>query len=495
MELFLSIAGVVFAVVFWVASPERPRRWIRQFGVRVLRSHPAAAAQPDMAVFGGRVELLTDQLLSRRANGVRKKHYYEAEGPLDWDIISADADVERDQLAELVTQLCKSNQSLRIVCLLGESGVGKSTLAWRAAAELYKRHRALVVHIKGWDAPEVWYRMPEFSGMVRRPLIVLADDLFRDPDVRMALQQLSPWLPITVLATSQTHEYRPGRLKCELIPIQIAEAGPEERKRALVQLGKDPPAGSARPTTADDFLVLMAELTSGKGFQSIVQESLDGLARQHPSISRVYEYVCFSYSYGIAVPIDLLERLDGFGNLRDLPNREGAVGLLYFDEARPNCVRPGHRKRAELASTLFQRSRPAAVVLKELVTAADASATAHRRFVAHLLRSVATRSGRIINEVLPRVEEKVAMCVRQSDTIAELGVWRALYQSASRYEDAERVVDAALALEPATSQDVNVALHLFRERGRERQAFAVVQRFVQMVPEWGGQWSGLFWPR
>ena len=207
------------------------------------------------------------------------------------------------------------------------------------------------MHVKGWEAPEVWYRMPEFCSLVRRPVLVLADDLFRDPEVRMALQQLSPWLPLTVLATSQTHEYRPGRLNGELIPIPLREVSSQERTRALRRLGQDSkhldPSQSARLSAADDFLVLMAELTSGKGFEAIVQESLDNLVRRHPAMYRAYEYVCLPYSYGVAVPAALLDRLDAKGSFHDLPNREGVKGLIFYNEARPDCLRPGHPRRAE----------------------------------------------------------------------------------------------------------------------------------------------------
>jgi tetratricopeptide (TPR) repeat protein/energy-coupling factor transporter ATP-binding protein EcfA2 len=490
MELYLAIAGILITLLLWLISPESLRRWIRQLPVWLFRSHPAAAAQPDLAMFDGRVQLLTEHLFSRPADAARKSQYYEAEGPLDWDIIAAQADVERDQQADVMKLLNRPVDSLRFICLLGESGIGKSTLAWRVAAELFRRHQSLVLQVRGWDAPEVWYRMPEFCSMVRRPIVVLADDLFRDPAVRVALQQLSPWLPMAVLATSQTHEYRPERLKGEVVPIPIKTVTSEERTRALVLLGKDPSHRdrnqSTRLMVADDFLVLMAGLTSGKGFQSIVQESLDNLARQHPLVYRAYEYVCFAYSYGIAVPMSLVERLDSQSSFHDLPNREGARGLIFCDEAHPGCVRPGHRRRAELASTLFQRNRPPTNVLDELVRAADASAPLQRRFVADILRSVTLKNGRIVEEILPRIQEQVATCVRQSSTMSELALWRAFYLGVGRSEEAEGLVDVALALKPVTFQDVDSAVYLLRERGREADALPILQRWVQAEGEWGG---------
>lgn len=198
MELLIALAAIALAFVFWVVSPEPLRRQLRQIFVRLFRSHPVSAIEPDIVMFDGHVEMLTESLLSHPADAARTKQFYEADGRLDWDIIAAQADVERDQQADLIEQLNKSTDSLRFVCVLGESGSGKSTLAWRVAAELYRRHQALVVHVKGWEAPEVWYRMPAFCSIVRRHVFVLADDLFRDPEVRVAIQQLSPWLPLSV---------------------------------------------------------------------------------------------------------------------------------------------------------------------------------------------------------------------------------------------------------------------------------------------------------
>ncbi len=489
MELLIALGGILLAIVFWLVSPESLRRRLRRFFTWLFRRQPAVAVEPDIAVFDGRVEIITDELLSHPADAARKKEFYEM-APLDWDIIAADADIERDQQAYLIEQVRQSACHLRFVCIHGEPGSGKSTLAWRVAAELHKRHRALVIRVKDKADPEVWYRMTEFCSRVGRPLYVLADDLFRDAEVRQALGELNPWLSLTVLATSQTNEYRPGRLKGQVMPIPLGPPSLGEKTRVLCRLGQDLGGLNSeqlsRLNAANEFLVLMVELTSGKGFQDVVQDSLDNLLRLHEPVYRAYEYLCFSFSYGVAIPTSVLERLDVAGKFHDLPNRQGAQGLAFYDESRSEFVRPGHPRRAEMARRLFEGRRSSATVLTELVIVVDVSNPLERRFIAHLLRSLAYRRVKVLQEALAGIDRKIAECFQQASTVSELTIWRAFYLALDRHEEADRCVDAALTVEPVSSPDCNLALSLYRERGRERDALPLLDRCIHTHPEWGG---------
>ena len=489
MELWIAIGGILLAIVFWLFSSESLRRRLRLFFTQLFGRDPAVAVEAESAVFDGNVEVLTDELLSHPADAARKNQFYEM-APLSWDIIAADADIERDQQADLIEELRQSVGSLRFVCIHGEPGSGKSTLAWRVAAELRKRHQAIVIRVKDEEDPEVWYRMTEFCRRVGRPLYVLADDLFRDADVRRALGELNPWLPLTVLATSQTNEYRPGRLKGQVTPIVLRPPSLEEKKRVLRRLGQDlghlNSEQLSRLYAANEFLVLMVELTSGKGFQDVVQESLDNLLRLHEPVYRAYEYLCFSYSYGVAIPTSVLMRLDAEGRFHDLPNREGAQGLVFYVESHSELVRPGHPRRAETARRLFEGRRSSATVLTELVKVVDVSSPLERKFIAHLLRSLAYRRTEVVEEALPGIDRKVAECFQQANRVSELTLWRAFYLAIEHHDEADRCVDAALAVEPVSSTDCNRALNLFRERGRERDALLLLDRWIHTHPEWAG---------
>jgi tetratricopeptide (TPR) repeat protein len=487
MELWI---GIVLAILLWLISAEPFRRWLRQSMSRLFRRHPAVAVELDIAVFVGSVEILTDELLSHPADATRKKQFYEM-APLDWDIIAADADIERDQQADLIEQLCQPFGSLRFVCIHGEPGSGKSTLAWRVAAELHKRHRALVIRVKDKEAPEVWYRMTEFCYRVGRPVYVLADDLFRNAEVHRALGELNPWLPLTILATSRTNEYRPGRLKGQVVPIALRPPSVGEKERVLRRMGQDfgklNTEQRRRLNAANEFLVLMLELTSGKGFHEVVEDSLDNLFRLHEPVYRAYEYLCFSYSFEIAMPTVVLERLDPEGKFHDLPNQQAAQGLVFYtNENSSELVRPGHPRRAETAQRLFESRRSSATVLREMVRVLDVSNPLEREFIARLLRSLALERTDVLQEALPSIERTVSECFQQATRVAELTVWRGFYLALGLQDEADRCVDAALASEPVTSGDCNMALHLYREHGRERDALPVLNRWIHNQPEWGG---------
>ena len=489
MELLIALVGIFLAIVFWLASPKSLRRRLGEYFSGLFRRHPAVTAEAYIDVFDGRVEILTDELLSHPADAARKKEFYEI-APLDWDIIAAHADVERDQQADVIEELTKPVDSLRFVCIHGESGSGKSTLAWRVAAQLHKVHRMLVIRVKDKEEPEVWYRMTEFCRRLRRPVCVLADDLFRHPEVCQALRELNPWLPLAILATSQTNEYPPGRLKGQIVSIHLGPPSFEEKKRVLHRLDQDledlTPDQLTRLRAANEFLVLMAELTFGKGFQDVVQDSLDNLLRRYEQMYHAYEYLCFAYSYGVATPASLLERLDAEGRFHDLPNREGAQGLVFCDEKRQELLRPGHQRRAETAQRLFERHRSSATVLRELMSVVEVSSPLERGFFARLLRTLASRKSEALDKALPHIEGMVAQCVQHAERISELTIWQAFYFALERSDEADRCVDYALALEPISSDDCNLLLRLYRKRGREREALPILDRWTQSHPELGG---------
>ena len=487
------LIGLIFSLVLFLLSvliSEGPsRRWIRRFLAWLFRRDPAAAVEPDIALFEGRVEVLTDELLSHPADATRTRQFYEMER-LDWDIIAADSDVKRDQQDYLIERARHPACSLRFICILGKSGSGKSTLAWRVAAELHTRHGALVIRVKDGENPEVWYRMTEFCHRVGRPLYVLVDDLFRNAEVRRALAELSPWLSLTVLATSQENDYSPGRLKGEITSVSLGPPSSAEKKRVLRCLGQDfDDLDSKRLVmlnAANEFLVLMVELTLGKGFQEVIQDSLDNLLRLHEPVYHAYEYICFSYSYGVAIPASLLDRLDADGRYYDLPGQDGARGFVSYDESNTQLVCPGHLRRAEMARRLFEKHRASATVLAELVKAVDVLKPLERRFIAHLLRSLACRRIEIVEEVLLGVGQKIAECLKQAGSASELTTWRALYLALDRPDEADRCVDAALAIEPVSSIDFGLMLWLYRERGRECDALPLLDRWIHTRPESSG---------
>ena len=482
------VLSLVLATVLFFSKPEAARRWLRRLLRRLLRRHPSAAIKDDIAVFAGRVELLTDELLSHPADAARTRQFYEG-SPLDWDIIAAGADIERDLQDYVVAQLSQPVRALRFVCLRGESCSGKSTLAWRAAAELHARHRALVLRVRDKEDPEVWYQMAQFATTLRQPVYVIADDIFRHPEVRRALRELNAWLPVTVIATSQTNEYSAEGLKTEVVPIPLGPPTAAEKSRLLVKLGLKPedltPEQMKRMEVASEFLVVMVELTAGKEFRTIVQDSLDNLLRLHESIYRAYEYLCFSYSYEIAIPATLIGRMDHSGAFRDLPDRKGAQGLIFRHEDRPQHLRPGNTLRAKLVMELFETRRSPALVLCELVKAVDVSSAQERDYIAFLLLALARHRRELVDEALPLIQQAASACVGEAGTISEFTKWRALYLALGCPEEAKGCRDIAVTCTPVSSHECGQLVDLFRECGREQDALPVLDRWIHTHTEWG----------
>jgi hypothetical protein len=234
-----------------------PQREFSRADVQELLKRFIGAAAIDL--FEGRVQALTDDLLSSPATPAHIQQFY-AGAPLDWDIIAAQGDIKRDQQDELIKQLSQPSDTLRLVCLVAEPGAGKSTLAWRVAAELHRQHGAFVVRVKDKEDVDTWYLMADFCSKVARPFYVLADDLFRSPEVISALRELNSSLPITILATSRANEYRPHRLKGEVLRRPLQEPSSGEKEWILKRLGKTradlTSEQQRRLDTANQFLVL-----------------------------------------------------------------------------------------------------------------------------------------------------------------------------------------------------------------------------------------------
>ena len=75
MELLIAIVTTFLAIVLWLVSPESLRRRLRGLYSQLFGRHPALAVEPDIDVFDGRVEILTDELLSHPADATRKKEF------------------------------------------------------------------------------------------------------------------------------------------------------------------------------------------------------------------------------------------------------------------------------------------------------------------------------------------------------------------------------------------------------------------------------------
>ena len=433
-------------------------------------------------LFKGRVRVVNEDLFQHLASEEEINDYYEGRAQLTWNVVASQGIIERDQQAELIERLITPFGQTQMICIVGESGAGKSSLAWQLARELAHQQDNPILQILDNMDDDIWYRLFDFWAHIQQPFYVLVDDVFRDDNVLRALKGLDPNLPLTILATSRINEYRGGeRFSFPIERVDLLEPSPAEKTRILSKLGKEwaqlTPEQRARLGVANQFLVLMMELATGKKHIEIIRDTLSGLKQQDEVVYRAYEYLCYTYQYDISIPTSLLERLDEKGRFYRLLDKKAARGLIFADESRPGNLRVGHSLRAEHAARLYGRDPRS--VLSEMLGGVDVKSWVERRFVAHLLREMARRTSEArLPDVLERNTALIEDIQREA-TISEMVIWHTLYQNIGYQEEAKRCIDLALSKVPASSEDCFGLRTLCREQHREALVLPIFSQWLK----------------
>jgi tetratricopeptide (TPR) repeat protein len=473
-----------------------PQKALLFFARKVLaRSY---SLQDALQLLGESVELIDKHKLAHPASPQRIRQFYDG-GNLSWDVIAAGGDIERDKHCELLRVLRTKEQGLRLVCVVGSAGAGKSTATWRAAMELYRQDRALVVWAKRPDNAEFWFHLSEFHSVVRRDVYILVDDLFRHHEVVQALRALDPALPITILATAQTAEYHPHRLTCQPLVVPLGDPSEDEKARMLERLGRSrhelTPDQQARLNRATDFRIMMLELTTGRDHVEAITETVRRLAQTDPIGYDAYKYVCFCYQYGVSIPNSVVERLHAEGRFHRIDQRPAVQGLILPDEAHPGYLRTGHAGTAATAFGAYYQAP--LVVLSELVSVVDEAQHEHRRFIAHLVsRALSTKEGAPrgnLTDIAP-VLSSLARC---AERIGEILLWRRCFRTIGMASEAHAcedalTEDALINVPPVNAGEWSVLVGAFREMGREEKALLPLLTFVQGNPQTNGSRLILF---
>lgn len=266
-------------------------------------------------------ELLKEEKFSSPSGEEEILDFY-CGSPLSWKIIAADGDIRRSLEKEVLNEATQNLNDFRIVCIVAEPGAGKSTLAWRAAYELF-REGNLIFFVWDISNTSLWHKLPQLARYIGRHFYVLIDDIFHEHEFVKALKRLpKDGLPVTVLATARSNEFNVLGLDKRFIKRMDLKLGEEEKKALLDRLGKSYDAlledvqRVFRET--DLFLVLGMVLTKGKSFDRIIDSMIKSLVeedKKYPdsslTFSTAFKYVCFSYSYGVSVPEELLSNLYG----------------------------------------------------------------------------------------------------------------------------------------------------------------------------------------
>jgi tetratricopeptide (TPR) repeat protein len=450
--------------------------------------------------FEGNVELITTEQLKRQASNENICEFYKG-GMLNWEIIAAHGDIDRDQYSELKEKIQKSHKGMHFVCVTAEPGAGKSTLCWRLVADLLTQKNApLIIHVNANKAPEVWRQMSEFQRKLKCPLFVLVDDIFHDDEAAEAFIDLHPDLPLTVLGTSwrdkfDSYSERLNRTSKEF-PLNPPSAIEKDRalKNVLKTLGKChadmTPQRLRRLKKAKHFLVLMKELSEGEAFKRIILKSVDDLQKVAPVIYHAHAYLCFAYQFNIPFPVSLFEKIDS--SFYKLPDQEKAKGAIFWD-SNPSYIRAQNAVVAKFAAKIYKaRGVFPEKILQKIIAVLDYSNADERRFLAYVLRAVV--SERLIDARLLfiQVKDAVLKCVQNAKSIIELAAWRNVYLICGQQNLAGQCVDMALALEPSSVGECYRLLYFCRERNEEKQALLPIAKFVNEHSDQGVGYDSYF---
>ena len=303
--LALFVLGIVIPLI--LRLPQKASLFLlRKLSTRRRRLRYA------LRMFGGSVELIDKHKLAHLASPQRIRHFYDG-GMLSWDIVAAGADIKRDKQSKLMHVLRTEEQGLRLFCIVGEPGAGKSTMIWRVGADLVLKYHALVLRVVQGNDPQIWFHLSEFCREVGQPCYIIADDLFRDDEVVETVCSLDPSLPVTVLASSQLSEYRGSRMTVEPVTIPLGAPSEQEKTRTLEKLGKQREDMDReqimRLERASEFRVMMMELTSGRDHVEAINAMIKNLERVDPVAYNGYKYICFCSQYEVAIPISILDKI------------------------------------------------------------------------------------------------------------------------------------------------------------------------------------------
>jgi Putative DNA-binding domain len=347
--------------------------------------------------FAGHVHVITPRTLPMAASGARIQEYHSGAKRVSWSVIQSEGLIERAEERELIERLQRENEKPRMFCVVGPMFSGKSTLAWRAAANLAQQGHD-VLHLENPERRELWAELPQLCRKLARPLYVLVDDFYECSAAVNATLDEEESLPLTILATSRPGSVpkpgsgaAPGPLKCEQVRLQ--PLGDGDKEAFLRQLG----------TTVGDLdehqrSIYRAARDMGALVQAVIPETeLQSRAAQlvsdlrskdtpnsEPGLAGVFQILCFCWQFGISVPIAVLRLLDS----RFHGVEERSYSLNHV-EKREGFLQPAaHPRFARLVSEAFYRYGSPPDHVLALLIAAIPQADIGVRFISNLLTAI-----------------------------------------------------------------------------------------------------------
>ena len=265
--------------------------------------------------------------------------------------IAADLDLPRPVEIRAITHALRENHS---AFLVGPSGAGKSALLWRVARELAGQVRPYrLLRLLQEDVPSLsrWIRLQEPTEY--SPLLICADNLGRinNEGWTTLATKFVDRPGVLLMGACREEDYRPDLVVGRSTIIdpkldrELAESIADTLASRMVETTLDvSEAFGASEGLLMEFLSLL--LTGRRLKQVVEQQVADRLREDRATEREILRFVATAHSVGVALPVEVLERL--------LPNRDLTPALFVLDQEHILVTDDGNHWRGlhELRSTV-----------------------------------------------------------------------------------------------------------------------------------------------
>ncbi|MCD4675501.1 MAG: hypothetical protein K8S18_05825, partial [Desulfobacula sp.] len=408
------------------------------------------------------------------------KQYYDGDR-VNWGIVASDGIIERDAYNELVEKWIPPTYLTNMICIVGDAGEGKTSLAWKFIYEMAKKQDCPIYQI--WNSERsVWAELKKFyTESLQKPFIVLVDDVFRDEDVMVALQNIGNQIPMTILATSRTNEYRgERRLSFDVKSVNLKRPSYSEKERIINKIGNSKLENIKKDLLEESvpFLVFMMEVTYGKKFQDIIRDEITRLSKLDEIVYRAYRYVCSAYRFQISIPKALLERIDNdFYDIEIEELHPASAGIIIEDDYFLGNLRARHPLIAE-HSLKYYIGRD--TTINQMFNAIDVKSIIERKSMLHLFREMVKNNCPDLDNILSENKERVEEFFKCA-TISEMALWRFIFEKINADNMIPRCMDIALSINPVSGSDCIWLKNFYQEKGEEIKSVPKIKEYLDVI--------------
>ena len=422
------------------------------------------------------VRIIENNLFRHSPSLEEIEQYYNG-SLITWDIVASGAIIERDAYKKLVEEWIQPTDVTNLICIMSEAGEGKSSLAWKFIYDLFQKQENLILQIKDFENSEIWQELEKMWRYYQKPFIVLVDNIFRNEEVVTALQNIGNHIPMTILATSRTNEYRGRkRLPFTVKSIRLNNPSYKEKKRILEELEEK---GINLGDISDDllkeyvpFLVFMMEATHGKKFEEIIEDEIDVLKKIDQEVNQAYQYLCFTTQYEISIPKSVLEKINE--NFYNIGNKDASRGIILIDDIRNENLRTRHPLIATYSAKYYGRNR---ILINNLLNSIDGGKIDESKFIFHLFREMVKDDISNLKEIIHQNDEKIDEFIINA-SISELGGWQKLFKAINAHGKISECTDVALSKKPKSSLDGLWLIKFYQEKNMEIEVLPKIQDFL-----------------